>query len=66
MMVQATNSQEYGLNLSVSRKYIDNIVVYTKVDMIYQLSIPCIQFEKAVLLTEVCIKPQMAVKQCHN
>ena len=47
-------------------KYIYNIDVYTKVAMIHQLSIPHIRFEKAVLLMEIGIKPQMAVKQCRN
>ena len=67
MIVQAPNNgQEYRLVLSTIRKYIYTIGVYTKVAMIHQLSIPYIRIEKAVLLTEIAIKPQMAVKQCCN
>ena len=49
-----------------AHKYIYNVDVYTNVTMIHQLSIPYIRFEKSVLLPEIWIKLEMAVKRCHN
>ena len=57
------NGQEYGLVLSTIRKYIYNIdKLLWYISFLYHVS----DLKKAVLLTEISIKPQMAVKQCRN
>ena len=53
IVLALSNGEEYELILSPIHKYIYNMVVCTKGAMVYQLSIPLIQFLKALVLMEI-------------